>query len=66
MRTVLNVTGFDINTKMRKFSNGAMMTGDWKHAVKQFRLKEDHIVIFNFKPKPTRGLNLRLRKLPLE
>ena len=51
--------------KMAKFTNNAIMTGEWKKAAKEFKLQEGHVVLFNFTQACYGGLRLHIEKLPV-
>ena len=55
---------YNIRTKMGQFTNKAMMTSKWWNAVKKYDLKENDILLFEFKTRSAGGLRLRIVCLP--
>ena len=55
---------YNIRTKMGQFTNKAMMTTKWWNAVKNYDLKDNDILLFEFKTRTAGGLRLRIVRLP--
>ena len=55
---------YNIRTKMGQFTKKAMMTSKWWNAVKKYDLKENDILLFEFKTRSAGGLRLRIVRLP--